>query len=496
MYCATGQAGPLPATFTCPATYPPNSLPTGGGQLCYLAFADCVGGPNACNDTVPCVQDPATCATGAAGPTANSFFCPADMPPNSLPNGGGQLCYRTVDDCLNGPNYCDATTCIANTATCSSGIVGPSPDLNTFCQYDQPQTQLATPATPGSLPNAAGGNCYYSQADCLIGPNACDDPSAECLPDYTTCSTGQAGPTSAWYFCQKDLPVGSAADGGGELCYSTASDCANGPNACGPDTPCAPDPATCSTGPAGPAPTNWYCALDTPVGAASGVAALPSGSGVLCWDSVADCLQGPNACAAAAAGCVRSNATARLCSTGLAASNPVGSKVACLMDFPAGAAANAAGKWCYDTPGNCLNGTNACNASAPCVKAPAAVCATAGAGGANPYFCAYDYPVDVAKGLSAAGGICYRSALDCMGGPNACNTSSLCQADATLAGPCKGASAPYQYYCPLNLPPGSGPVPSLTSSSGAGSVPHARLAAALVGAAILLFGSSPARVRA
>ncbi len=86
-----------------------------------------------------------------------------------------------------------------------------------------------------------------------------------------------------------------------------------------------------------------------------------------------------------------------------------------------------------------LTGTNACNASAPCVATPAAVCSTAGSAGFA-FYCAYDYPVDVTKGLSSAGNICYKTPLDCMNGPNACNTSFLCQSDASMSGACKGAS--------------------------------------------------------
>ena len=409
MTCATGLAGPLPVTYTCNATYPPGSLPNGAGQLCYDTLANCVGGPNACNDSSPCLPSPSICGTGVVGPTPSSYFCPLDMPPNSQPNGGGQLCYNLATDCNNGPNYCaenSNSACALDTATCGTGIVGPT-SLNYFCSYDQPQT--TTLGKPGSLPDAAGGNCYFTQADCLNGPNACVDPAAECLPDYTTCSTGLAGPTSAWFYCAKDTPTGSVPDGGGELCWGSPGACFNGPNACGPGTPCGLDFATCSTGPAGPAPNNWYCSLDTPVGTQTGNPALPSGSGMLCWDSVQDCVGGPNACTTGAGDCVNNNASVRMCSTGVAAGNGLGNNVACLKDVPSGAVSNAAGKWCYDTLGDCLNGTNACNASAKCVTAPAAVCSTApGGGAANPYYCAYDYPVDVTKGLSAVGNICYK----------------------------------------------------------------------------------------
>ena len=168
---------------------------------------------------------------------------------------------------MNGPNYCaNSTTCVTNTATCGTGMVGPM-KLNTFCQFDQPSTRAATPATAGSLPTASGANCYLDQSECLTGPNACKDATTECLPDYTTCSTGQAGPTNAWFFCQEDYRyINAVANGGGQLCYLSAGDCANGPNVCGDAMPCERDLSTCSTGIAGPYPNNWFCPLDTPVG--------------------------------------------------------------------------------------------------------------------------------------------------------------------------------------------------------------------------------------
>jgi hypothetical protein len=209
----------------------------------------------------------ATCQLQSVIVCLHRFVCPKDVPPGSLPNGGGQLCYNSADDCVNGPNYCaNSTTCVTNAATCGTGMVGPM-KLNTFCQFDQPSTRAATPATAGSLPTASGANCYLDQSECLTGPNACKDATTECLPDYTTCSTGQAGPTNAWFFCQEDYRyINAVANGGGQLCYLSAGDCANGPNVCGDAMPCERDLSTCSTGIAGPYPNNWFCPLDTPVG--------------------------------------------------------------------------------------------------------------------------------------------------------------------------------------------------------------------------------------
>jgi hypothetical protein len=194
MTCSSGQAGPYAeVAYTCKKTYPPLSSTNGAGHFCYSTFADCVGGPNACTDDIPCTEDAATCATGPAGPTLKNWFCPKDTPLKSLPNGGGQMCYADAKACLDGPNAClNEKLCEVNTATCANGIAGPSP-YNTFCVYDQPNTLMVPDGKaikPGSLPAAAGGNCYQTQKSCLDGPNACFS-EMDCLQDYSTCSTGQ-----------------------------------------------------------------------------------------------------------------------------------------------------------------------------------------------------------------------------------------------------------------------------------------------------------------
>ena len=455
MTCSSGEAGPYADVhWTCKKTYPPGGTTNGGGQFCYDSFHHCVGGPNACNDEHPCTEDAATCATGPAGPTPKNWFCPMDSPAHSLPNGGGQLCFADVKACLDAPNAClHEKECVLNTATCANGIAGPSP-YNTFCVYDQPNTH-AVPAddknlpTPGSLPNAAGGNCYHTKVDCLNGPNACF-LDTECLPDYASCSTGQAGPTDFWFYCAHDTPVGSKADGGGQLCYDTAKSCFNGPNACGADTPCLVDKPSCSTGPAGPSPNNYVCEEDIPIGQETHLHALSSGSGVLCWETVADCVGGPNGCTTAGKDCLMTNVTQTICSSGQAAANNFGNNVVCLKDIPTGGIANAAGKWCYDTLDHCHKGTNACDETHPCTSIPPHICGTAGKG--NSFFCADDYPVDVTKGVTTAGGICYPTPLACMNGPNACNSSFLCAHDEAMTAACKGAAATFSWYCALNAP--------------------------------------------
>jgi hypothetical protein len=130
---------------------------------------------------------------------------------------------------------------------------------------------------------------------------------------------------------------------------------------------------------------NYYCEFSTPP------AAVPSGSGVLCYANETACWEGTNACtpsdgrslgefskdvtlwggkkAASSIACVVRN---DICSTGQAGGT--GNVFVCPGDFPTGSKSNGAGSWCYDTPENCLQGTNACNSSLPCV-ADASTCA-------------------------------------------------------------------------------------------------------------------------
>jgi hypothetical protein len=222
--CSFGMAGPhVGITWTCKQSYPPGSLSNGGGQPCYDTYGNCAGGPNSCSNAKPCMFDPTLCATGPAGPTSNNWFCPGDQPSMSLPNGGGQLCYVGLKDCIRGPNAC-TDKCELNAASCANGIAGPTP-YNFFCTFDQPNT-LLTVSTPGSLPNAAGLTCYKSIQDCLNGPNACFSPE-ECKLGYK-CASGQAGPTEFSFSCIKDMTKESKSNGGGQLCFETSASCFNG----------------------------------------------------------------------------------------------------------------------------------------------------------------------------------------------------------------------------------------------------------------------------
>ena len=79
------------------------------------------------------------------------------------------------------------------------------------------------------------------------------------------------------WFCPSDQPLGSLPSGGGQLCYDTLSNCADGPNSCDSTKPCAVDYQACPTGIAGSAGGHSImCQNDYPEGA------LPNGFGTWC----------------------------------------------------------------------------------------------------------------------------------------------------------------------------------------------------------------------
>ena len=71
----------------CTADAPAASIPNGAGALCYTDAAACASGINACDDTRPCVVDYTECSTGSAANTAAVWFCPLDPPAGSVSNG-------------------------------------------------------------------------------------------------------------------------------------------------------------------------------------------------------------------------------------------------------------------------------------------------------------------------------------------------------------------------------------------------------------------------
>ena len=74
-------------SWFCTADQPAASIPNGAGALCYADADACASGINACDDAHPCVVDYTECSTGSAANTAAIWFCPLDPPTGSISNG-------------------------------------------------------------------------------------------------------------------------------------------------------------------------------------------------------------------------------------------------------------------------------------------------------------------------------------------------------------------------------------------------------------------------
>jgi len=474
--CSTGQAGPMPSSnWFCETDYPAGSGPNGAGELCYDTALDCVNGPNYCGAAAPCVFDPATCSTGAVSAASKNYYCDFSKIGGSIPNGGGQLCFDTKTSCLNAPNACvlndtSATgtfSCTPRPDLCGTGMASNSGNV-WICAADLPQ---------GALPDGGGNYCFDNVVDCSNAMNACNGYNAflanlnsgnfsasqvYCVQNPSTCATGIASGSGNVWTCPLDPPPGSVPTGSGELCYDTAYNCLQGPNSCGVTTPCTYDTATCSTGQVAGFSSNWYCAATRIVGG------VPNGAGAMCYASNGDCLNGTNLCAPQTNPCYQSPA---LCNTGQGAGQvpPTDPVLArswmpatwyCPTDTPPNAYPNGFGSYCYTDVQSCTNGPNACNSTFTC-SVNYVVCSTGVAGGIAPkasYFCQIDLPIGSLP--TEQGLLCYDNFADCLGGPNACDLNTPCEAgpQQCYSGQATGVNAGgslNMFYCPLD-PPNNG----------------------------------------
>jgi len=209
----------------------------------------------------------ATCSTGLAGGSrSHSYFCPFDIPNGAIPNGGGQLCYNSVEACSQGPNSCNTTLnpalCEPQLGICSTGQAAGT-GLATVALHDSGATAgvvgynffCLTDLPAGSLPAGSGAVCYQSQDQCSNGPNGCN-ATVPCQQNFQECPTGIAGsdPVPHTWMCPLDYPTGAQPNGFGGWCYSDSIACMEGPNSCTNSAPCALDLTTCSTGVAGDLP--------------------------------------------------------------------------------------------------------------------------------------------------------------------------------------------------------------------------------------------------
>ena len=213
-------------------------------------------------------------------------------------------------------------------------------------------TAALSAVTSVAQPNGAGELCFASQAACE-GSSAqlsnCSSSGTRCVLNVPSCRTGIAGNMgNVTWMCPADQAANSVANGGGALCYSSFSDCLNGPNACDDNQPCAIDTATCATGQAAGATSKWcvksrWCPYRVPntslprrfCPSSAPLYSMPNGAGAYCYSSNASCSAGPNTCP----GCtLRTD----VCSTGLAGGQSV--SWYCEEDSPTGSIPNGASR--------------------------------------------------------------------------------------------------------------------------------------------------------
>lgn len=202
--------------------------------------------------------------------------------------------------CNDAPKYCPAGVSSGFTYICPSTIrcvdsMSLSMTVSVALATGADMTIFRFPASPlcsaGGVPTGFGAQCFSSQSACQIG-GLCNSlfpctqnfqvraSTALCRSRRDTCTTEPVSrcvarafvtfPTTAverpCQVCAERLPVG----------------------------PCPLPPSQiCATGVAGSVTTStvsWFCGLDLPA------AALPTGSGRLCFETFASCMTGPNLC--------------------------------------------------------------------------------------------------------------------------------------------------------------------------------------------------------
>lgn len=233
---------------------PPSPHPClpGGGQLCFATQAACqsANSSSCSSGGSPCSLTFGLCASGIAAAAGFRWACPKDSPANALPSASGAWCYSSQTDCMRGalprgtparssartelcdsksapprpappagPSICNATStpCVVDQSLCPTGISGSAATPHLFlCQGDYPD---------GAEPTGFGSWCFNTPGNCTKAPNSCSS-SQPCIQAPNRCATGVAGNVAVLgddysYFCESDLPVGSAPNAGGVLCYDT-----------------------------------------------------------------------------------------------------------------------------------------------------------------------------------------------------------------------------------------------------------------------------------
>jgi len=111
--CSTGIATGSGAILFCNLTRSPGVYPNGAGQLCFSSLAECINGANSCSVDQPCIQDTDLCGTGQASNFLSAtYICVPTIPPGSLPNAAGTICYNSTNSCAAGASSAGSFACV------------------------------------------------------------------------------------------------------------------------------------------------------------------------------------------------------------------------------------------------------------------------------------------------------------------------------------------------------------------------------------------------
>jgi hypothetical protein len=258
--CSSGVSAGQGTVVFCDQTQPPGSIPNGAGMLCYNESSWCLLGPNACGvSPVPgaVVVGGTTLSNGTQ--LGGAAFNGTAVLVGTLSGNGSVLSVgsNAVVGCVTSLLYSEAnfsvglvTACPVNGSLLNATVLGESLGTSAGSPVYSGANMLAVVDPLGSgylysvFPATAPGG-YTAPVGSIVGSVVMNSTGGvqsltygivSCQLDYVTCSSGQAGPTSNNWFCETDYPIGSMADGAGQLCYLTAEACVNG--ACCVQPPC------------------------------------------------------------------------------------------------------------------------------------------------------------------------------------------------------------------------------------------------------------------
>jgi hypothetical protein len=223
-------------------------------MLCYNESSWCLLGPNACGvSPVPgAVVVGGTTRSDGTQVGGAAFNGSAVLLGTLMGDGSVSNSSHAVVGCVTSMLYTDTnfsvglvTACAVNGSVVNSTIFGESLGTAVGSPVYSGGNMLGVVDPGGSgylysvVPATAPGG-YIAPVGSIVGSVVMNVTNGTgvvqslsygivaCQIDYVTCSSGQAGPTSNNWFCETDYPMGSMANGAGQLCYLTAEKCVQG----------------------------------------------------------------------------------------------------------------------------------------------------------------------------------------------------------------------------------------------------------------------------